>query len=155
MLAEGKNECYDIRMKKLRLTTFTLATALLASCSVFTQKQVEDVPPTEQTKNAAKTKVNKATSSVQKTTVSSLLEESPTGKVVEAPNEEPEVYSSSSSSIPGRSGLRMGNFAPPEEATSIGSNEPPRPNAAEQRGLRSPQLPGSLPLDVNGQTKKN
>lgn len=155
MLAEAINECYDNRMKKLRLTAFTMAASLLASCSVFSQKEVEDVPTAEHTKTTVKTKTDKTATSVQKTSVSSLLEEAPTTGTIEETYEEPQTYSSSTSAIPGRSGLRMGNFAPPEEATSIGSNEPPRPNAAEQKGLRSPQLPGSLPLDVNGQTKKN
>lgn len=48
-------------------------------------------------------------------------------------------------------GLRMGNFAPPEEAT--GNSETPalRPNAVQLRGLRSPSLKGgALPMDING-----
>lgn len=55
--------------------------------------------------------------------------------------------------IPGRTGLRMGRFAPPEEAASAGESAAPAPNAAEQRGLRSPKLPRQLPLNIDGQTK--
>ena len=59
------------------------------------------------------------------------------------------------SPIPGRSGLRLGKFAPPEEAARTAENAAPTPNAAERRGLRSPSLPTTLPLDVNGQSKQN
>lgn len=47
----------------------------------------------------------------------------------------------------------MGRFAPPEEAASAGESAAPAPNAAEQRGLRSPKLPRQLPLNIDGQTK--
>lgn len=50
-----------------------------------------------------------------------------------------------------RNGLRLGNFAPPEEAASSAENTAPRPNKVELRGLRSPVLNGgSLPMDING-----
>lgn len=53
---------------------------------------------------------------------------------------------------PTRNGLRLGRFAPPEEASA--SAESPgadRPNSVELRGLRSPSLPaGRLPMDING-----
>ena len=65
--------------------------------------------------------------------------------------ETPSAYSSTT--IPGKSGLRMGRFAPPEEAASAGENANPTPNAAEQRGLRSPKLPRKLPLSIDGQTQ--
>ena len=55
------------------------------------------------------------------------------------------------SGIPGRSGLRMGRFAPPEEAASKNADTP-QPNAAERHGLRSPKLPESLPMDIDGKT---
>lgn len=72
---------------------------------------------------------------------------------MELPSNTP-VYQPTTS-IPGRSGLRMGHFAPPEEAASTGENKAPAPNAADMHGLRSPSLPKNLPLDVNGQSKKN
>lgn len=50
-----------------------------------------------------------------------------------------------------RNGLRLGNFAPPEEAASRAESTTPRPNAVELRGLRSPMLRGGrLPMDING-----
>lgn len=50
-----------------------------------------------------------------------------------------------------RNGLRLGHFAPPEEAASSAENTAPRPNKVELRGLRSPVLRGgSLPMDING-----
>ena len=54
------------------------------------------------------------------------------------------------SGIPGRNALRMGQYAPPEEAASAGNARPPRPNRAEQYGFRSPSLPNKLPMDING-----
>lgn len=52
---------------------------------------------------------------------------------------------------PTRNGLRLGNFAPPEEAASSAENTAPRPNKVELRGLRSPMLNGgTLPMDING-----
>ncbi len=64
---------------------------------------------------------------------------------------EPAVVTNTSG-IPGRSNLRMGHFAPPEEAASRGDKAAPRPNAAERHGLRSPSLPKMLPMDIDGQT---
>lgn len=52
--------------------------------------------------------------------------------------------------IPGSSGLRLRRFAPPEEASSSSELPPPAPNSVEQHGLRSPSLPGALPMDING-----
>lgn len=54
------------------------------------------------------------------------------------------------SGIPGRNALRMGQYAPPEEAASASSARPPRPNRVEQHGFRSPSLPSKLPMDING-----
>lgn len=152
-LADTDKGCYDIRMKKLRLTALATAVALLASCSVFKQDQTKPVPAATKSNKKPKKKTTPAKETIQQTTSTALLEG-------EASTLTEESYTgttgyATTSAIPGRSGLRMGRFAPPEEATSTGSNEPPLPNAAEQRGLRSPQLPGTLPLDVNGQTKKN
>ncbi len=52
--------------------------------------------------------------------------------------------------IPGRRALRMGQYAPPEEAASTGAASAPRPNRAEQHGFRSPSLPSGLPMDIHG-----
>lgn len=67
------------------------------------------------------------------------------------PQPEPVVVSNTSG-IPGRSGLRMGRFAPPEEAISKGDGDSAQPNAAERHGLRSPSLPKSLPMNIDGKT---
>lgn len=67
------------------------------------------------------------------------------------PQPEPVVVSNTSG-IPGRSGLRMGRFAPPEEAISKGDGDASQPNAAERHGLRSPSLPKSLPMNIDGKT---
>ncbi len=67
------------------------------------------------------------------------------------PQPEPVVVSNTSG-IPGRSGLRMGRFAPPEEAISKGDGDSSQPNAAERHGLRSPSLPKSLPMNIDGKT---
>lgn len=53
-------------------------------------------------------------------------------------------------SLPGRTALRMGQYAPPEEAASVGEAQSFRPNSAEQHGFRSPMLPASLPMDIHG-----
>lgn len=55
--------------------------------------------------------------------------------------------------IPG--GLRMGRFAPPEEAVSSSDNDMPAPNSVELHGFRSPNLKGgTLPMNINGKINK-
>lgn len=55
--------------------------------------------------------------------------------------------------IPG--GLRMGRFAPPEEAVSSSENDNPAPNSVELHGFRSPHLKGGrLPMNINGKINK-
>lgn len=55
--------------------------------------------------------------------------------------------------IPG--GLRMGRFAPPEEAVSSSENDAPAPNSVELHGFRSPHLKGGkLPMNINGKINK-
>ena len=116
--------------------------------------------PKETAKQAAKQE-QEATAAVtptaeQQATAEATLQESvtevvATGDTLSLPTAAPTYQSTST--IPGRSGLRMGRFAPPEEAASAGESEAPAPNAAEQRGLRSPKLPRRLPLNIDGQTK--
>lgn len=73
---------------------------------------------------------------------------------IPAPSPDPLTAGSDDGNLPPaatRNGLRLGNFAPPEEAASSAENTPPRPNKVELRGLRSPVLNGgSLPMDING-----
>lgn len=151
-------------MNSLRLTAITLTTLALASCSTFTQQKADEQPamPKETAKQAAKQE-QEATAAVtptaeQQATAEATLQESvtevvATGDTLSLPTAAPTYQSTSA--IPGRSGLRMGRFAPPEEAASSSENAAPTPNAAELRGLRSPALPKNLPLDINGQSKSN
>ena len=151
--------CYDSSMNSLRLTACTLATIFLSSCSLFTQQKVEEQSATPQKETVAAATADKK---APVTTVAEPTKLIPVEEVVQLPQEqvEPiqagyEIQTSNVSPIPGRSGLRLGKFAPPEEAASTTENAAPTPNAAERRGLRSPSLPTTLPLDVNGQSKQN
>lgn len=51
-------------------------------------------------------------------------------------------------------GLRTRRFAPPEEAISRDDNDEPMPNTVELRGLRSPVMKGSLPMNIDGKMIK-
>ena len=149
-------------MNSLRLTTITLTTLALVSCSTFSQQKADEQPatPKETTKQATTATVTPTAE--QQATAAATLQESVVAEVVATENTlslptTASTYQSTSttSAIPGRSGLRMGRFAPPEEAASSSENAAPTPNAAELRGLRSPALPKNLPLDINGQSKSN
>lgn len=144
-------------MKRLRHFLTATAAIILASCSTQTQQQNEQPAETPATKKEQKATVTPTAE--QQAAVATLQETASAGAVVETqgtmelPSDTP-MYQPTTS-IPGRSGLRMGHFAPPEEAASTGENKAPAPNAADMHGLRSPSLPKNLPLDVNGQSKKN
>ncbi len=144
-------------MKRLRHFLTATAAIILASCSTQTQQQNEQPAETPATKKEQKATVTPTAE--QQAAAATLQETASAGAVVETqgtmelPSDTP-VYQPTTS-IPGRSGLRMGHFAPPEEAASTGENKAPAPNAADMHGLRSPSLPKNLPLDVNGQSKKN
>lgn len=145
-------------MNSLSLTTITLTTLALVSCSTFSQQKADEQPatPKETTKQATTATVTPTAE--QQATAAATLQESvtevvATGDTLSLPTAAPTYQSTSA--IPGRSGLRMGRFAPPEEAASSSENAAPTPNAAELRGLRSPALPKNLPLDINGQSKSN
>ena len=133
------------------------AAIILASCSTQTQQTDEQPAETPATKKEQKATVTPtaeqqaAAATLQETASADAVVE--TQGTMELPSNTP-VYQPTTS-IPGRSGLRMGHFAPPEEAASTGENKAPAPNAADMHGLRSPSLPKNLPLDVNGQSKKN
>lgn len=78
-----------------------------------------------------------------------VYDEAPASEVITEPvsANEPEV-------IPG--GLRMGRFAPPEEAVSSSDNDMPAPNSVELHGFRSPNLKGgTLPMNINGKINKS
>ncbi len=148
-------------MNSLRLTAIALTALALASCSTFSQKQAEEQPTTKATAKQEQKQEQTATvtpTAEQQAAATASLQESvneveATGETLSLPTTE-STYQSTTD-IPGRSGLRMGRFAPPEEAASSGENAAPAPNTAELRGLRSPALPKNLPLDINGQSKKN
>lgn len=147
-------------MNSLRLTALALTAFALSSCSMFSQQKAEDKPATpaeaKTEKKAEKTTDAAVTPTAeQQAAAAKILQEDTTPAVEEAGTVTPQTFYQSTSSIPGRSGLRMGRFAPPEEAASTGENAAPAPNAAELHGLRSPSLPKNLPLDVNGQSKKD
>ena len=75
--------------------------------------------------------------------------EAPASEIITEPvsANEPEV-------IPG--GLRMGRFAPPEEAVSSSDDDMPAPNSVELHGFRSPNLKGgTLPMNINGKINKS
>ncbi len=135
------------------------AAIILASCSTTSQQQDETPAETPATKKEQKAVVTPTAE--QQTAAEALLVPEKSGvahvegtqSTLELPSDTP-VYQPTTS-IPGRSGLRMGHFAPPEEAASTGENKAPTPNAVDMHGLRSPSLPKNLPLDVNGQSKKN
>ena len=128
-------------------------------------ESVEVTEPADTTENAQNTeevaKTNITPSAEQMESARNMMQEAQTvptssSSQTEAPHSEPmnymPTYVGNSSGVPGRSGLRMGHFAPPEEAVSTGENSAPLPNAAERHGLRSPSLPGSLPMSIDGRT---
>ena len=139
-------------MNSLRLTACALTTIFLSSCSLFTQQKVEEQSTTPQQEPVATEK--QAPVATKAGTTELLSTEELTSQLPQEQVEAVQTYENLSP-IPGRSGLRLGKFAPPEEAASTGENAAPTPNAAERRGLRSPSLPTTLPLDVNGQSKQN
>lgn len=113
------------------------------------EKEEENVTPTEEQMEAARALMaenNKKKKSSGKSRRHAAAEPEET-YIPEEP-----VVASNTSGIPGRSGLRMGHFAPPEEAVSRGDDDSPLPNAVERHGLRSPSLPKSLPMNIDGKT---
>ena len=147
-------------MKRLRHFLTATAAIILASCSTTPQQQDETPAETPATKKEQKATTVTPTAEQQTAAEALLVPEKSDVTYVEATQSTMELPSNTpvyqpTTSIPGRSGLRMGHFAPPEEAASTGENKAPAPNAADMHGLRSPSLPKNLPLDVNGQSKKN
>lgn len=152
-------------MKRLRHFLTATAAIILASCSTTPQQQDETPAETPATKKEQKATTVTPTAEQQTAAEALLVPEKSGVTYVEAtqstlqlPSEAPAYEAPTyqpTTSIPGRSGLRMGHFAPPEEAASTGENKAPTPNAVDMHGLRSPSLPKNLPLDVNGQSKKN
>lgn len=163
-------------MKRMRLTATALVMALMSACSTVSQQKAENeqpgAPATVKTEAKAKTETatvtkmatveEKATpTQQQQAAAAELMKQVETATPVATQSillptvEQTAEPAKNSSAIPGRSGLRLGKFAPPEEAASTGERKAVTPNAAEQHGLRSPALPTKLPLDINGQSNNN
>lgn len=168
-------------MKRMRLTATALVMALMSACSTVSQQKAGNeqpgAPATVKTEAKAKTETATVTKMAaveekaatptqqQQAAAAELIKQVETATpvatqsillpTVEQPIEQTAEPAKNSSAIPGRSGLRLGKFAPPEEAASTGERKAVTPNAAEQHGLRSPALPTKLPLDINGQSNNN
>ena len=164
-------------MKRMRLTATALVMALMSACSTVSQQKAENeqpgVPATVKTEAKAKTETATVTKMAtveekaatptqqQQAAAAELIKQVETATPVATQSillptvEQTAEPAKNSSAIPGRSGLRLGKFAPPEEAASTGERKAVTPNTAEQHGLRSPALPTKLPLDINGQSNNN
>lgn len=147
-------------MKNLRLTALTLAALALSSCTTTSLDAMDEMFSNLSKKRESPEQSTgenpEQSAKIQKPTTSEPVVVQQTERATVEDNLLPSAPAyQSTSTIPGRSGLRMGRYAPPEEAASTRENAAPAPNAAELHGLRSPSLPKSLPLDINGQTKKD
>ncbi len=74
----------------------------------------------------------------------------------EAPIPEPvaDTGGTATTPLPPRGGLRMGGIAPVEDPASSSDAPAHGANQVEMRGLRSPKLPGKLPMDINGKLQE-
>lgn len=105
----------------------------------------EVITPTAEQQEAARALL--ASQSKPKTVKKPVENQTPTP----AP-EEPEEFRLPGSEISG--GLRTRRFAPPEEAISRDDDDEPMPNSVELRGLRSPVMKGTLPMNIDGKIIK-
>lgn len=169
-------------MKLIGLFLTAGSLCLLSSCSLIQQQPQPTDSPNSEAATAAKDKKKntKATaeSSVQPTpeqmeTAMELLRESHSTETDTHGDQTPESTISTMDSAPHATdgdsqsiqpedepevipgGLRMGRFAPPEEAISSDENDAPAPNSVELHGFRSPNLKGGkLPMNINGKINK-
>ena len=169
-------------MKLVGLTLTAGALLMLSSCSLVqqqTQKAEGDLAeavkkPTKKATSRKSEKTVQPTPEQMEIAVQALQEDeadspaSPASAPVSAGTSMPAVYDEAPASevitepvsanepevIPG--GLRMGRFAPPEEAVSSSDNDMPAPNSVELHGFRSPNLKGgTLPMNINGKINKS
>lgn len=169
-------------MKLVGLTLTAGALLMLSSCSLVqqqTQKAEGDVAeavkkPTKKATSRKSEKTVQPTPEQMEIAVQALQEDeadspaSPASAPASAGTSMPAVYDEAPASeiitepvsankpevIPG--GLRMGRFAPPEEAVSSSDNDMPAPNSVELHGFRSPNLKGgTLPMNINGKINKS
>ncbi len=152
---------------------------MLSSCSLVqqqTQKEEASVPEAvEQQKKGSKTDNKNADEEIRPTPeqMESAVKTLQTNEDENVPNiPEPAVVTDESELLAGEpegsdtedaaprtdvipGGLRMGRFAPPEEAVSSSENDAPAPNSVELHGFRSPHLKGGrLPMNINGKINK-
>lgn len=134
-------------MNRWSLTVCAMSALVLGSCSFFHGKG----KPQEPAAAEEQAPVAKATvpTEAQQAAAHQLLEASDGGMGEEPGAGQEPLPAEPVASLP-RSGLRLGQFAPPEEAASAGENAEPAPNSVELHGLRSPSLPSNLPMDING-----
>lgn len=126
------------------------ASAVAQSEEDTPEEEPSDITPSPEQMAAAKAALEKKDDARPEKRPTRTVKAEPEPVVDEAPV----VTSNNTSGIPGRSGLRMGRFAPQEEAASRGDNTAPIPNAAERHGLRSPSLPSALPMNIEGKTNR-
>ncbi len=143
------------------LATLSLA-LMLTSCS-FTQ-QVADAPAAEpNAEQAGETTASKEkkqeetpapvpSDEQQKAAEQLLTEASEAPAAPEADIPTPAEGGAPTPSLP-TGGLRMGSIILQEDPASTGDAPPPTANAAERFGLRSPKMPGKLPMGIDGKLK--
>ena len=151
--AEKEHVCSDLLSCKMGLCPNgkkkSAATADNEQTKEEETEDEEDITPSEEQMEAARALMAENNKKKKKTSQSRpKVTEEPTEYI---PEPEPTVVNNTSG-IPGRKGLRMGHFAPPEEAISSGDNNNIQPNAVERHGLRSPSMPKSLPMNIDGKT---
>lgn len=153
-----------VSMEAMKLigSIFTAGTlVLLSSCSLV-QQQTQETDTAVAAEAEKPTQKNKKTdNSAQPTpeqmeTAMQVMKENAVGPAEDSA-EMPTVTAAETAPepdvIPG--GLRMGRFAPPEEAVSSSDNDMPAPNSVELHGFRSPNLKGgTLPMNINGKINK-
>ncbi len=169
-------------MVGMKLIGFTMAAGILfslSSCSLFRQQPQETGAAAPETvkkqENGEKKKKSESDEEVRPSqeqmehAMQALKEEeeastlpqeesaeasnATTDNASEPPRDVADASEPRADFIPG--GLRMGRFAPPEEAVSSSENDEPAPNSVELHGFRSPNLKGGkLPMNINGKINK-
>lgn len=136
-------------MNRWSLTICAMAALTLGSCSFFHGKGKPKEESTAKEPVQAEKKV--VPTEEQQTAARQLLETAADENPAPLPETTADSALPEASPIPtSRPTLRLGQFAPPEEAASAGENAAPAPNSVELHGFRSPSLPSSLPMDING-----
>lgn len=172
-----------VSMVGMKLIGFTMAAGILfslSSCSLFQQQPQETGAAAPETvkkqENGEKKKKSESDEEIRPSqeqmehAMQALKEEeeeastlpqeesaeasnATTDNASEPPRDVTDAGEPQADFIPG--GLRMGRFAPPEEAVSSSENDEPAPNSVELHGFRSPNLKGGkLPMNINGKINK-